>query len=353
MLPKPVGIVGASGYSGIEATRILANHPGLELKFVTSDRWQGSTVADRLGINSAAGRLSYQELERSEALAKECAAVLLATPAESSLELAPRLVKAGVKTIDLSGAFRLKNAGEYPTFYKFVHTAPGALADAAYGLPELFRSEIAGASLIANPGCYPTGAALAIAPLLRHPWIDTSSIVVDACSGTTGAGRKGTEDLSFTEVDEDFRAYRVLRHQHLPEIAQAISRCAGTRIPVTFTAHLLPVKRGILSTVYARLADKAGSKELTQAFKDFYRNEPFVTVLGSPDEVTLRSVVGSNRCVIAVATDEGGYDPGRVVVISAIDNLVKGAAGQAVQNLNLALGLPEDQALTSLRGFYP
>ena len=351
MQAKPVGIVGASGYSGIEATRILAAHPRLELKFVTSDRWQGSTVADRLGINSSAGRLSYQELERSESLAKECAAVLLATPAESSLELAPRLVRAGVKTIDLSGAFRLKDAAAYPTFYKFVHSAPKALADAAYGLPELFRPDIAGASLIANPGCYPTGAALAIAPLLR--WIEPTSIVIDAGSGTTGAGRKGSEDLSFTEVDEDFRAYRVFRHQHLPEIAQTVSRCASKRIPVTFTAHLLPVKRGILSTVYARLAEKASSKDLTQSFKEFYRNEQFVTVVGSPDEVTLRSVVGSNRCVIAVAADETGYDPGRVIVVSAIDNLVKGAAGQAVQNLNLVLGLPEEQALTSLRGFYP
>src|SRR5262249_39522137 len=159
MQPKPVGIVGASGYSGIEATRILASHPSLELKFVTSDRWQGSAVADRLGINSAAGRLFYQELERSEALAKECAAVLLATPAESSLALVPRLVNAGVKTIDLSGAFRLKDAAQYPTFYNFVHPAPKALADAAYGLTQLFRSGITGATTVALSGWFPHGAA--------------------------------------------------------------------------------------------------------------------------------------------------------------------------------------------------
>ena len=353
MQRKPVGIVGASGYSGIEATRILAEHPGVELRFVTSDRWQGATVQDRLGINHSAGRLAYQGLDRSEELARDCAAVLLATPAESSLELAPRLAKKGVKTIDLSGAFRLKNAAEYPSFYNFVHPAPEALAGAAYGLPELFRSEIGRASLIANPGCYPTGASLAVAPLLRQKLVEDSSIIIDACSGTTGAGRKGNEELSFTEVDEDFRAYRVLRHQHLPEISEALTRCAGRRVPVTFTAHLLPIKRGILSTVYAKLSAGARSEDLTQAFKEFYRSEPFVTVLGSPDEVNLRSVVGTNRCTIGIASDRTGYDPGRVVVISAIDNLVKGAAGQAVQNLNIALGFPEEQALACLRGFYP
>src|SRR5260370_1198785 len=319
MQRKPGGIVGASGYSGIEATRILAEHPGVEVAFVISDRWQGSRVKDRLGINHSAGRLAYQGLDRSEELARDCAAVLLATPAESSLELAPRLAKKGVKTIDLSGAFRLKNAAEYPSFYNFVHPAPEALAGAAYGLPELFRSEIGRASLIANPGCYPTGASLAVAPLLRQKLVEDSSIIIDACSGTTGAGRKGNEELSFTEVDEDFRAYRVLRHQHLPEISEALTRCAGRRVPVTFTAHLLPINRGILSTVYANLSSGARSEDLTQAFKEFSPSDPFVTAPTPPPPATPQHTVPPHRCTIGIASNRSGYDPGRAGLVSAMD----------------------------------
>lgn len=209
-----VGIIGASGYSGVEATHLLAAHEKVELRLVTSDRWQGDTVARRLGIPGPTGELRYAPLERSAELARECAAVLLATPAESSLHLVPGLLAAGVKVIDLSGAFRLRDAAEYPPFYGFTHSSTELLGEAAYGLPELFRERIPSARLVANPGCYPTASALAVAPLLRAGLLDEGSIIIDAASGTTGAGRKGSEELSFTEVDEDFRAYRVLRHQH-------------------------------------------------------------------------------------------------------------------------------------------
>jgi len=348
-----VAIIGASGYSGIEATRILANHPRVELRLLASDRWRGDTVAKRLGIRGRAGALKYAPIQDCESPAAECEAILLATPAEASLDLAPKLAGSRARIVDISGAFRLKNAAAYPSFYGFTHRHPALLESATYGLPELFREDIRGARLIANPGCYPTGAALAIAPLLRAGFLDESPIVIDAASGTTGAGRKSSEEMSFGEVDEDFRAYRVLRHQHAPEIAQSLARCASREVRVTFTAHLLPVKRGILTTSYAMLKPGCDPAEGPAILRQFYRTEPFVDILDSPDEVTLKSVAGTNRCAIAMAWDRAGLDPGRLVVISAIDNLVKGAAGQAVQNLNIAMGWEETEGLSQLRGFYP
>jgi N-acetyl-gamma-glutamyl-phosphate reductase len=350
---RSVAIIGASGYSGVEATRILAQHPQAELKLLASDRWNGDSVRRRLGIVGKAGELKYTAIAGSERLAAECDAVLLATPAETSLSLVPALQALGARVIDLSGAFRLKNAAHYPTFYGFSHNQPALLEAAVYGIPELFREELRQARLVANPGCYPTVAALALAPLLKGELLENSSVVVDAASGTTGAGRKSGEEMSFSEVDEDFRAYRVLRHQHTPEISEVYSRCAGRPVALTFTPHLLPVKRGILATIYVRLKPGRDPEDATRALQEFYRREPFVEILESPDEVSLKSVVGSNRCVISLAFDHSQLDPGRLVVVAAIDNLIKGAAGQAVQNLNLALGWSETEGLTNLRGFYP
>ncbi|XXF81036.1 N-acetyl-gamma-glutamyl-phosphate reductase [Myxococcaceae bacterium GXIMD 01537] len=348
-----IGIIGASGYAGIEATRILSAHAHVELKLLTSDRWAGETVAAKLGLMGATGALKYAPLDRSLELARGCDAVLLATPAEYSLEAAPKLVAAGVRVIDLSGAFRLRDTAAYERFYNFTHHAPELLALAPYGLPELFREGLRDAKLISNPGCFATAAALALAPLLRAHLLDDSSLIFDAASGTTGAGRKGTEDMSFSEVNEDFRAYRVLRHQHTPEIAQTLARCARRTVPLTFTPHLLPVKRGILVTAYARLRAGVTPAEAKEAMVNTYAGAPFVGLLGSPDEVNLKRVVGTNRCELALGVDATGFDPGRVVVTAAIDNLVKGAAGQAVQNLNLAMGWEETAGLDTLRAFYP
>jgi N-acetyl-gamma-glutamyl-phosphate reductase len=352
----PVGIIGASGYAGIEATRLLADHPHARLVLATSERWAGDTVEKRLGWGGAVGALAYAPLEKSLELASRCAAVLLATPAELSLELAPQLLAAGVKVVDLSGAFRLKDAGLYPAWYGFAHGAPGLLPEAVYGLTELARARIAGARLVANPGCYATAAALALAPLLEAGVLEAGSLVVDAASGTTGAGRKGTEEMSFSEVEGDFRAYRVLRHQHTPEIAQTLAGVAGRPVPLTFTAHLLPVRRGILCTAYARLANGATLADLKAAYANVYAGSPFVSLAPSADAVGLKAVVGTNRCLLGVAAeaaDAGGMDPGRVVVTAAIDNLLKGAAGQAVQNLNLVQGWEEGCGLTHLRGSLP
>ena len=348
-----IGIIGASGYSGVEATHILAGHPRVELRLVTSDKWQGETVARKLGIAGPTGELRYAPLDKSAELARECEVVFLATPAESSLHLVPGLLAAGVRVIDLSGSFRMRDVATYPAFYNFTHSAPDLLEQAAYGLPELFRERIPGARLVANPGCYATACALSVAPLLKAGLLDEGSIIFDAASGTTGAGRKGSEDMSFSEVDEDFRAYRVLRHQHTPEIAQTLALSAGRTVPLTFTAHLLPLKRGILVTAYARLRSGATAAEARAALEGAYASQPFVTVLESPDAVGLKAVVGTNRCMVGLGVDASGYDPGRVVVTAAIDNLVKGAAGQAVQNLNLIMGWEETSGLSTLRGFYP
>ncbi|WP_257446474.1 N-acetyl-gamma-glutamyl-phosphate reductase [Archangium lipolyticum] len=348
-----IGIIGASGYSGVEATHILAAHEKVELRLVTSDRWQGEAVGRRLGIMGPLGQLRYAPLDKSVELARECEVVFLATPAESSLHLVPQLLAAGVRVIDLSGAFRLQDTATYPAFYNFTHSSPELLGQAVYGLPELFRERIPGARLVSNPGCYATACALSVAPLLRAGLLDEGSVIFDAASGTTGAGRKGSEDMSFSEVDEDFRAYRVLRHQHTPEIAQTLALTAGRKVPLTFTAHLLPLKRGILVTAYARLRPGATAAEARAALEQAYASTPFVTVESSPDAVGLKAVVGTNRCVVGLAADNTGFDPGRVVVTAAIDNLVKGAAGQAVQNLNLMMGWDETQGLSTLRGFNP
>ena len=340
MQTLPVGIIGASGYSGLEASRILALHPHVELKLLGSDKWAGETAARRAGLPGSAGKLKYAPSNQVAQLARECAAVLLATPAEASLGMAALLHSQGVRVIDLSGAFRLRDAALYPKFYGFEHPHQELLAEAFYGLPELSRTP-AGSRLVANPGCYPTAAALALAPLIEAGLVE-GPFIVDAASGVTGAGRKASEDLSFAEVDEDFKAYKVLRHQHQPEIAQTLGR------KLTFTAHLLPVKRGILATCYARLSPGRSIDEMRSAFLHKYADAPFVEILGSPDEISLKGVTGTNRCQLAVATDGE-----TVVVISAIDNLVKGAAGQAVQNLNLIMGWPETAGLDSLRGFHP
>jgi N-acetyl-gamma-glutamyl-phosphate reductase len=352
MQRAPIAVLGASGYSGIEATRLLAHHPRAELRVVGSDRWQGDTVEKRLGRSGSAGKLRYAAPERAAELARECAAALLCTPVDASLQLAPPLLAAGVKVIDLSGAFRLRDPAAFRAAYGLEQPFPELLQGAVYGLPELEnRENIAKATLVANPGCYPTAAALALAPLFAADMLGSEAPIVDAASGTTGAGRKISEEMSFTEVMDDFRAYRVLRHQHTPEIVQSLTRAARHEVPVTFTAHLLPLRRGILATCYARLAPGRTASDAAAAFAHVYATEPFVEVAASADDVSLKRVVGTNRCQVAFSA--GGSDPGRVVVVSAIDNLVKGAAGQAVQNLNLVLGWPETSGLDTLKGAFP
>ncbi len=373
--PVAVGVIGASGYSGLEATRLLARHPGMSLRVAASDRWAGETVGRRLAVRGDSSLLTYLPLARAEAAAAQCEAVLLCTPAETSLELVPRLLAAGVRVVDLSGAFRLVDPGAYPAFYGFAHPHPQLLGGALYGLPELARGPAQqrrwqGARLLANPGCYPTAVGLALGPLVRHRLIETDSLVIDAASGVTGAGRKATEPYSFAELDGDYRAYRIIGHQHVPEIAQILGgqaadgeagrRGAGPNggpsagvdsLPdvesLVFVPHLLPVRRGILVTAHARLRAGVPAGRALEVLEAAYAGEPFVEVRAAAEEVTLRSAVGTNRCVIGVAA-AAARRGGRLVVLSAIDNLLKGAAGQAVQNLNLAFGLEESAGLEGL-----
>lgn len=335
----PVGIIGASGYSGLEASRILAAHPHVELKLLISDKWAGESAARRAGLHDTAGKLRYAPQAKALELGRECGAVLLATPVEVSLELAPPLVAAGVTVLDLSGAFRLRDPAQFKAFYGAAHPRPELISEAFYGLPELFRTP-RGQKLVSNPGCYATAAALALAPLVEAGLVQ-EGLICDAASGVTGAGRKASEDFSFAEVDSDFKAYRVFRHQHTPEIAQTIGA------PLTFTAHLLPCKRGILATSYARLRPGVEPAAAHAAYLHKYADAPFVELLDKPDEVSLKGVVGTNKCQLAFACQDG-----LLIAISSLDNLVKGAAGQAVQNLNLTQGWPETAGL-ELRGFHP
>ncbi len=339
-----VAVIGASGYTGLELTRLLARHPQVRLGALYSDRWSGERAGDRVALDGAAAAVSYRPL--AEAGDADAGIAFLATPAEVSAELAPRLLARGARVIDLSGAFRLADPAAYPAWYGFTHPAPELLAEARYGCPELARGALAGARLITNPGCYATAIALALAPLLRSGLAAAEGIAVTGMSGVSGAGRKASEDYSFVEIADDLRAYRIGKHQHVPEIEQTVARYAGACGPISFTPVLTPIRRGILVTATLRATPGATQAAITAALEDAYRDEPFVKVR-PPDRVLLKDVVHTNRCHVGA-----GLDPraGAVVVVSAIDNLVKGAAGQAVQAMNAALGWPEATGLDLIGG---
>jgi N-acetyl-gamma-glutamyl-phosphate reductase len=336
-------IVGASGYTGLELTRLVARHPGLRLDALYSDRWSGELAGARLPLPGKAAALRYRPL--AESSAAEAEVIFLATPADVSAELAPKLVARGARVVDLSGAFRLEDPAAYPAWYGFAHPAPALLAEARYGLPELARQKLAGARLVTNPGCYATAIALALAPLVKAGLGLSGGIAVTGMSGVSGAGRKASEDYSFVEVADDLRAYRIGKHQHVPEIEQTVARYAGACPPISFTPVLTPIRRGILATIAVR-TERAAPADLAEAMRAAYRDEPFVAVL-APDRVMVKDVLHTNRCHVGVAVDARA---GAVVAVSAIDNLVKGAAGQAVQAMNAALGWPETAGLDLVGG---
>ncbi|MGD0201778.1 MAG: N-acetyl-gamma-glutamyl-phosphate reductase [Bryobacteraceae bacterium] len=331
-MKRPVGIVGFRGYSGAELVRILERHPHVTPVLMEH---RADPDAPPFGWRPHPRIACTPEAVAAEGLA----AVFLATPAEVSMELAPAMLAAGAKVIDLSGAFRLRTPEVYARWYNEPHTAPALLAEAAYGLPEFCRSQIAAGRLVANPGCYPTAANLAIRPLIAAGMVDrTAGLVCDAKSGVSGAGRKPTLKTSFSEVVENFSAYSIFDHRHTPEILQNSGLDEGE---LTFTAHLLPLDRGILETIYFRTR-ATRAEDLLAVYADQYRDEPFVRLYPPGQVPDLRAVQRTNYCGIGVRLDAG---TGRAVVVSAIDNLVKGAAGQAVQNMNLVLGLEETEAL--------
>jgi N-acetyl-gamma-glutamyl-phosphate reductase len=338
-----VAIVGASGYTGVELIRLLADHPGVEIACVTSRQNEGEAISAAFpSLRKRIGLIC--DGADPKLIASRAQIVFTALPHQSAMEVIPDLLAAGSKVIDLSADYRLKDVATYERWYQ-AHSSPQLLAEAVYGLPELYREQVRGARLIANPGCYPTSIALALAPLLKQGLIDPKTLVIDSKSGTSGAGRGAKVGTLFCEVNEGFAAYGVANHRHTPEIEQTLSELAGTEVVVNFTPHLLPVSRGILSTVYASLTPFRSSAELLELFAEHYRDEPFVRVCPQGSLPNIAYVRGSNFCDLGVVSDPR---TGRVILVSAIDNLVKGAAGQAVQNLNLLLGLPETTGLTAL-----
>ena len=335
-------VIGASGYTGVELLRLLSGHPVLDVVYATGDS-QAGTLASSLYPSLAAAYPSLVFAEFDAASAAKCDVVFLALPHEASLALVPQLIDKVRLVVDLSAAFRLKNASLYPQWYGFQHDQPDALAKAVYGLPELYRSELAGASLIATPGCYVTAASLAIAPLVRGGLIEPTGVIVDAASGVSGAGRVPKPNTHFNNVNEDFQAYGLLDHRHTPEIEQT------TGAQVLFTPHLAPMNRGILATCYARPAKSVEptTQSLLAALAKFYAKEPFVVV--RPASPSTKATLGSNAVHVTARFDER---TGTVMVLSALDNLTKGASGGAVQAANVALGIPETTGLSAI-GMYP
>ncbi len=348
MEPTKVGIVGVTGYGGGELARLLSGHPSVQITYVTSSTYAGRPLHDALPGLRGTGLVC--EVFHAVACADKCDVVFLAGEAGLAIQAAPRLLEQDKLVVDLSADFRLQSADEYAYWYGKPHTAVQWLGEAVYGLPELNRERIASARLCANPGCYPTSAILALAPLVSRRLVKLDTIIVDSMSGASGAGRsKFGLDFHFAEMNESARAYGVGgTHRHTPEIEQALAQVAGADVKITFTPHLVPLTRGILTTAYATLADSAESAQDTLAllhslYTEYYQDAPFVVVLDAGQFPATKHVQGTNHCHIGLAVDAR---TNRVVVVSAIDNLGKGAAGQAIQNMNLMLGLPETLGLT-------
>jgi N-acetyl-gamma-glutamyl-phosphate reductase len=335
-----VGILGASGYTGAELLRICAQHPDFQVVYATGDSQSGTLAASLYpSLAAAYPNLVFEEYHPDRVDGLDV--VFLGLPHEASLEIAPDLVGRVGCVVDLSAAFRLKDASLYPQWYGFTHSQPGLLADAVYGLPELYRDDLVGARLIATPGCYVTAATLALAPLIRQEFIESTGIVVDAASGVSGAGRALKHTSHFSTVDEDFTAYGLVDHRHTPEIEQNIGG------QVIFTPHLAPMNRGILATCYARPTGRVSTESLLAALGRFYESEPFIVV--RPASPSTKATLGTNAVHLTARFDDR---TGWVIVIAAIDNLCKGASGGAVQAANVALGLAETAGLSTV-GVYP
>jgi len=338
MAKLKVGIINVTGYAGVELARLLYKHPRVELSSITGRSAAGQKLGDVFPHLAEIDMTITAELD-------EVDLAFSAMPHKSSAEVIIPLIERGIRVVDISADFRLKDAGEYPKWYDFTHPAPKLLHKSVYGLPEIHRVEIAGAKLVANPGCYPTGALLALAPAVKAGLIHPD-IIIDSKSGVSGAGRTLNLSTHYTEAVDNVRAYSVPGHRHLPEIEQELGALTGLTPSVTFIPHLVPMSRGILSSCYATLKeDKLGKKEgkLADTYRDYYKGEPFVRVVDKPPET--KQTWGSNLCLVYPTVDARN---GRLIVISCIDNLVKGAAGQAIQNMNIMLGFSETEGLEAL-----
>ncbi len=339
----PVGLVGVTGYTGMELARILTQHPALELVRATSRAEAGKTLSDIYPFlqGTDLGSLTITTPDVDD-LANACELVFLAVPHKTAMEIAAQLLAADVKVVDLSADFRLRDKEVYEQWYEVKHTRAKLLAKAVYGLPEFYREKIKNAQLIANPGCYPTSAILGLTPALREGLIEAEDIVIDAKSGASGAGRKANVGTAFCEVQDSFRAYSLPRHRHTPEIEQELSLAAGKEMTVSFNPHLLPIDRGILSTMYTKMKPGVDETQIRTAYEKCYANEPWVRVLPQGKLPETRWVRGTMFCDIGLVPDPR---TGRLIICSAIDNLCRGASGQAIANANLMLALEPDAGL--------
>jgi N-acetyl-gamma-glutamyl-phosphate reductase len=332
-----VGIVGGTGYTGVELLRLLVQHPHCEIKVITSRKEAGMPVAEM--FPNLRGRVTLSFSEPSREALKVCDIVFFATPNGVAMNEARALFDAGVRLIDIAADFRLQDVALWERWYKMSHACPELVADAVYGLPELNRERIRKARIVANPGCYPTSVQLGFLPLIESGAVDLEHLIADAKSGTSGAGRSAEVHTLLAEASDNFKAYGVSGHRHVPEIAQGLSAMAGRQVHLVFTPHLTPMIRGIHATLYARMK---GELDLQSLYEQRYAKEPFVDVLPAGSHPETRSVRGSNICRIAVHRPQDGDT---AVVLSVIDNLVKGASGQAVQNMNIMFGLDESLGL--------
>lgn len=333
-----VGIVGGTGYTGVELLRILARHSEVELRAITSRGEAGTAVADM--FPSLRGVVGLTFCDPKDAPLVECDAVFFATPNGIAMQQAASLLDAGVRVIDLAADFRIKDVAEWEKWYGMTHASPGLVAEAVYGLPEVNRADLRHARLVANPGCYPTATQLGLLPLVEAGCIDLRHLIADVKSGVSGAGRKAETHTLFAEAADNFKAYGVSGHRHLPEIRQGLARAAGGEVGLTFVPHLTPMIRGIHATLYARVTREEDFQAL---FERRYAGEPFVDVMPPKSHPETRSVRAANTCRIAIHRPQGGDT---LVVLAVIDNLVKGAAGQAVQNMNIMFGFDECTGLS-------
>jgi len=334
-----VSIIGATGYTGAELVKILLKHPGVEIETITSQSFANKKISEIypwLLTDLVCQELNINKIALSSSL------IFTALPHRTSIKIVGELYKKKKKIVDLSADFRFSDPSVYEKWYEVPHQKKELLKKAVYGLPELYRKKISRARLVANPGCYPTSSILALAPLASNDLIKENSIIIDAKSGVTGAGRALSLTTHFPEVNENVRAYQVKGHRHTPEIEEQLSKLAKRKIIITFVPHLVPVNRGILSTCYVALKQKTNTKDLLRLYEDFYKEEPFVEILPQGRFPQTREVTDSNRCRIGIIVNERSR---KVIIISTIDNLSKGAATQAVQNMNIMCGFKETTGL--------
>jgi N-acetyl-gamma-glutamyl-phosphate reductase len=335
-----IGIIGATGYTGVELLRLLLHHPEVEVTALTSQKYAGVQIGQVFPSLTKHLQVKCEELSVEE-ISKKTDFVFTALPHKTAMETVPLFYRMGKRVVDLSADFRLKDPEVYERWYQ-KHTAPDLLSESVYGLPELHRDKIRSAKIVGNPGCYPTGALIGLIPLIKKGLVTSEGIVVDSKSGVSGAGRDVVLESLFCEVNEGVKAYKIFAHRHTPEIEQELSLLSQKKIAVAFVPHLIPMDRGILTTLYVQLTKKMKTEELLNAFQECYEGEPFVRIYPKGKLPNTKDVRGSNFCDIGAVVSEAD---GRAVVVTAIDNLVKGASGEAIQNMNIMLGYPETMGL--------